>query len=138
MRRYRWFVVPALGVVLAILGLLVFALKDALVYFRTPTEVAESVAEGRVRLGGQVVPGTIEESPGGVAFDVTDGTTTLTVAHTGAPQQLFRAGIGVVVEGTWDGAVFHSDHMMVKHDEQYRTEDGGTYHPGGYPTGDPG
>jgi hypothetical protein len=29
--------------------------------------------------------------------------------------------------------MFHSDEMMVKHDEQYRTEDGGEYHPGDYP-----
>jgi cytochrome c-type biogenesis protein CcmE len=29
----------------------------------------------------------------------------------------------VVLEGTWDGAVFESDTMLVKHDEQYRSDD---------------
>jgi cytochrome c-type biogenesis protein CcmE len=32
-----------------------------------------------------------------------------------------------VVEGTWDGHEFHSDNMLIKHDEQYRTEDGEVY-----------
>ena len=56
--------------------------------------------------------------------------TSIPVIHTGAPQQLFQEGIGVVITGTWDGTEFHSDEMMVKHDEQYRTEDGEIYVPG--------
>ncbi len=35
----------------------------------------------------------------------------------------------MVVEGTWNGAIFSSDSMIIKHDEQYRTEDGGVYTP---------
>jgi cytochrome c-type biogenesis protein CcmE len=41
---------------------------------------------------------------------------------------LFQEGIGVVVEGTWDGTNFHSDTMLVKHDETY-TSDEGEYDP---------
>ncbi|MCB2222653.1 MAG: cytochrome c maturation protein CcmE [Actinobacteria bacterium] len=136
MRRYARFVIPALGLVAVLLGFLLFNLKDSLVFFRTPTEVVQEAQAGdgdRMRLGGQVVAGTIDETTDGVAFDVSDGTTTIAVIHTGAPQQLFQEGIGVVITGTWDGTMFHSDEMMVKHDEQYRTEDGGEYHPGDYP-----
>ena len=138
MRRYARFVIPALGLVAVLLGFLLFNLKDSLVFFRTPTEVVEQAtpdAADRMRLGGQVVGGTIEDTTGGVAFDVTDGTTTIAVIHSGAPQQLFKEGIGVVITGTWDGTTFHSDEMMVKHDEQYRTDDGQVYEPGEYPTG---
>jgi cytochrome c-type biogenesis protein CcmE len=141
MRRYARFVVPALGLVAVLVGFLLFNLKDSLVFFRTPTEVVQEAPAGasdRMRLGGQVVGGTIQDIDGGVAFDVTDGTTTIAVEHTGAPQQLFQEGIGVVITGTWDGEEFHSDEMMVKHDEQYRTEDGGVYSPGQYPDGDAG
>ncbi len=63
-------------------------------------------------------------------FSVTDGRETVLVIHQGAPQQLFREGIGVVVEGTWSGDQFSSDSMIVSHDEQYRTEDGEDYEPG--------
>jgi len=133
MKRYARFVIPALGLVVVLMGFLLFNLKDSLVFFRTPTEVVEDTTPGtgdRMRLGGQVVGGTVEDASGGVAFDVSDGVTTIAVVHTGAPPQLFQEGIGVVITGTWDGNEFRSDEMMVKHDEQYRTEDGDVYVPG--------
>ena len=86
-----------------------------------------AIRRARRRLGGQVVAGTVVEEAEGVRFDVTDGRETVAVYHSGAPQQLFQEGIGVVVEGTWDGSEFYSDVMLVKHDEQYRTEDGTEY-----------
>ena len=74
--------------------------------------------------------GSVVENDSGVSFAVTDGRETVNVVHTGAPQDLFQEGIGVVVEGTWDGARFSSDSMIVSHDEQYRTEEGDVYEPG--------
>jgi len=110
-------------------------LNSSLVYFNTPTEIADQEAgESRVRLGGQVVPGSVTENTQGVSFAVTDGREAVSVVHVGAPQELFQEGIGVVVEGTWDGSSFHSDTMLVKHDEQYGTDDG-TYDPE-HPTGE--
>jgi len=132
MRRYRGFVVAALGLAAVLAGFLVANIGDDLVYYRTPSEVLDDPARigaGRFRLGGQVVPGTVVDEGNIVQFAVTDGHATLAVAHEGTPQQLFREGIGVVVEGTWDGTTFHSDSMIIKHDEQYRTEDGGIYTP---------
>lgn len=132
MKRYRWFVVAALGLAAVLTGFLIANIGDDLVYYQTPSEVREDasrIESGRFRLGGQVVPGTIESQADGVRFSVTDGIATVSVDHEGAPQQLFSEGIGVVVEGTWDGEVFHSDSMIIKHDEQYRTEDGGVYTP---------
>lgn len=128
MRAYWKFIVPALIAVVALV-VLGFNLTSSLVYFNTPTELTtEDPGSARMRLGGQVVPGTVTDTSEGVNFDVTDGRTAVAVMHTGAPQQLFQEGIGVVVEGTWDGEAFHSDTMLVKHDETYRTDDG-TYDP---------
>lgn len=128
MRPYWKFVVPASIAVVALV-LLGFNLSSNLVFFNTPTELTEEEqGNDRLRLGGQVVEGSVNDTASGVSFDVTDGRTAVAVLHTGAPQQLFQEGIGVVVEGTWDGEVFHSDTMLVKHDETYRTEDG-TYDP---------
>ncbi len=129
--RYRLFVIPATGLLLVLVGFLVFgALGDNLVYFKTPTELmSEEVDGGRVRLGGQVVPGTVVQEATLVRFEVGDGHSVISVVHDGAPAQLFQEGIGVVVEGEWTGDEFHSDTMLIKHDEQYRTEDGGTYKP---------
>jgi len=133
-KRYWKFILPA-GIVVVLLVVLVTGLNANLVYFNTPTEMMQQQpGDARLRLGGQVVPGTVTDTPTGVTFDVTDGRETVAVAHTGAPQQLFQEGIGVVVEGTWDGNEFHSDTMLVKHDENYKSENG-DYDPN-HPYGD--
>ncbi|MGI9666324.1 MAG: cytochrome c maturation protein CcmE [Acidimicrobiia bacterium] len=122
MKRYAKFVIPALVIVVALVVLMV-NLSSALVYFHTPTElVAEEGSDERIRLGGRVVPGSVVDGDGVVTFDVEDCETFVAVAHTGTPPQLFAEGIGVVVEGEWDGSIFSSDTMLVKHDEQYRTD----------------
>jgi cytochrome c-type biogenesis protein CcmE len=130
MKRYWRFLVPAI-LIAAVIGVLLVTLQSNLVFFNTPTElVDQTAAEDRMRLGGEVVVGSVVESNAGVLFAVTDGRETVNVVHTGAPQELFQEGIGVVVEGTWNGREFASDSMIVSHDEQYRTEDGGVYEPG--------
>jgi cytochrome c-type biogenesis protein CcmE len=137
MRRYWRIVLPGVVIAVILVGLLI-SLRSSLVFFNTPTEVmGEAGGEERLRLGGQVVDGTVAQAGEEVSFDVTDGRTTVTVHHSGAPQQMFQEGIGVVVEGTWDGVVFTSDFMLVSHDEQYRTEDGVVYEPGRPPGSTP-
>lgn len=123
MKRYLRFIVPAV-VLVAILGFLLVNLSASLVYYNTPAEV--QVREGsdeRLRLGGRVEPGSVNQGDQTVTFNVQDCDTFVAVVHQGAPPQLFQEGIGVVLEGTWDGAVFESDTMLVKHDEQYRSDD---------------
>ena len=99
------------------------ALSGNLVYYVTPTELLHQhpAPNERLRLGGQVVPGSLHDVSDGVDFVVTDGTTRMTVVHTGSTPALFKSGTGVVLEGTYgtDGA-FHSDNMLVKHGEEYR------------------
>jgi cytochrome c-type biogenesis protein CcmE len=98
-------------------------LSGNLVYYVTPTELLqEQPAPGeRLRLGGQVLAGSVHDVADGVDFVVTDGTTRMTVEHAGGTPALFRTGIGVVLEGVYgpDGA-FHSDTMLVRHGEEYR------------------
>lgn len=127
--RYKAFIIPAIGLVVVLVGFMVSQLDDSLVYFRTPTEItSDQVEEGdRLRLGGQVVQGSVVATPEEVVFEVTDGVETVLVYHEGAPQQLFQEGIGVVVEGSWSDGAFHSDTMIIRHDEEYRTEDGEDY-----------
>jgi cytochrome c-type biogenesis protein CcmE len=127
-KRYWRFLVPAAALA-AILVVLLVNLSSSLVYFITPTELVETenATESRQRLGGQVVSGSVVEDGDGVSFSVTDGRFDVAVRHSGAPQELFDEGIGVVLEGTWDGSVFASDTMLIRHDEQYRTEDGKEY-----------
>jgi cytochrome c-type biogenesis protein CcmE len=123
-RRYWKFVLPAVALI-AVLVVLMANLSSSLVYYNTPAEVqAREVDNSRLRLAGRVTPGSVAEQDTTVAFEVEDCDTAVAVLHTGVPPQLFAEGIGVVVEGRWDGAFFSSDTMLVKHDEQYRADAG--------------
>jgi cytochrome c-type biogenesis protein CcmE len=122
MRRYARFVIPAV-VIIGVLGFLMVNLSSSLVYFNTPAELlARQPDDARLRLGGRVVPGSVVENDATVSFNVEDCESSVQVIHTGVPPQLFQEGIGVVVEGVWSGEAFESDTMLVKHDEQYRTD----------------
>lgn len=123
----RAFAVPGIGLAAVLAGVLTFGnLNDSLVYYLTPQEAvagrADAPAGERFRLGGLVETGSVVGTPDGVRFAVVDasGGSRVEVLHTGSPNQLFREGIGVVVEGQWRGDVFTSDTMIVKHDEEYR------------------
>lgn len=124
MKRYWKFVVPAI-ILVAVLVVLMANLSSSLVYYNTPAEVkSREVDSSRLRLAGRVTPQSVVEHDATVAFLVEDCESTVAVVHTGAPPQLFAEGISVVVEGTWDGEIFESDTMLVKHDEQYRADSG--------------
>jgi cytochrome c-type biogenesis protein CcmE len=104
-------------------GLVLFAMRDSIVFFYTPSEMASKhIAPGvRVRLGGLVEQGSlVKGSDGDVTFNVTDTQKTLKVNFKGLLPDLFREGQGVVAEGaaTAEGA-FKADSVLAKHDEKY-------------------
>jgi cytochrome c-type biogenesis protein CcmE len=104
-------------------GLVLFALKDSIVFFNSPTDIVEKqIAPGsRIRLGGLVKPGTLVRGDNLlVKFEVTDGNRSVPVSYTGILPDLFREGQGVVTEGALDGAGrFKADNVLAKHDETY-------------------
>ena len=76
----------------------------------------------RFRLGGLVIPGSIERAPGSlkVSFLVTDNQKTLSVEYEGVLPDLFRDGQGVIAHGTMDdNGIFVADEVLAKHDENY-------------------
>ena len=121
MRRGRTLVAVALLV--AGLGwVAVRGLSGNLVYYQTPSDLAGRTATGeRLRLGGYVLPGSVQRAGSSVHFVVTDGAARTGVVGSGDVPSLFKAGQGVVVEGVLgrDG-VFHADTVLVKHSDQYR------------------
>jgi cytochrome c-type biogenesis protein CcmE len=103
-------------------GLVLVALKDDIVFFRSPSEVLTGVAEGKqLRLGGMVEDGSVVRSADGlqVTFHVTDGAGTVPVSYRGVLPSLFREGQGVVVEGAMQGGTFEAASVLAKHDENY-------------------
>jgi cytochrome c-type biogenesis protein CcmE len=124
-RKQRRAALIATGVgILALATLLVlFALRDTIVFFHAPSDVFEKkIAAGeRFRLGGLVVQGSLKRGRGtAVEFAVTDLLKTITVSYQGVLPDLFREGQGVVAEGQLDGGGrFLADTVLAKHDETY-------------------
>lgn len=123
-KQRRFALIGAAGAVLVVaVGLILTALNDKIVFFRSPAEVAQlNIQPGtRFRLGGlvendSVVRGLNQK----VSFKVTDGARSMTVAYTGLLPDLFREGQGVVCEGELqaDGS-FVASTVLAKHDEKY-------------------
>jgi cytochrome c-type biogenesis protein CcmE len=113
----------ALAVLGLAAGLIMFALRDNIVFFYTPTQLAEKrpAPGARLRIGGLVKQGSLIKSDGrDVSFVVTDNANELAVAYTGLLPDLFREGQGVVADGVLQGdGKFRADSVLAKHDERY-------------------
>ena len=113
----------ALATVALAVALVLVALKDSIVFFNSPTDLAEKhVASGqRRRVGGLVKESSLWRGDNlAVRFALTDGSHEVTVSYRGQLPDLFREGQGVVAEGALDGTgTFQADTILAKHDERY-------------------
>ena len=130
-------VILALGTIfiLAGFGYLIYGGLDSnIVYFLTPAELQAKGPEAvgtAVRLGGMVVPGSVKWDADALdlRFVMSDNTSKVTVHSRKAPPQMFKEGMGVVVEGKLNrNGVFESSNVMVKHSNEYKAP-----HPGEKP-----
>jgi len=124
-RKQRRGVLIGSGVAVLTLAviLMMIAFRQSIVFFHTPSDIAESkIAPGvRFRLGGLVEQGSVKRGDGArVEFKVTDTLKTVAVSYEGVLPDLFREGQGVVTEGMLksDGQ-FEADTVLAKHDESY-------------------
>ena len=124
--RHRRFLWIGAGVFLlaAAVGLVLNAFQSNLVFFFSPTDVAEHRApQGRAfRIGGMVVEKSLIRGSDGltVRFNVTDTAQTVPVVYTGILPDLFKEGKGVVAQGKiGEDGVFHATEVLAKHDENY-------------------
>ena len=106
----------------AALGLSAF--KKNLLYFYTPSQVAEGAAPtGRAfRVGGLVETGSVKRESDGltVHFTVTDTAKSIPVTYKGILPDLFREGQGIVAMGRLnDSGAFIAEEVLAKHDANY-------------------
>lgn len=114
-------IVGGLGVVLAFV--LYQALTSARVFFYNVDEAVErrsELVDQTFRMQGTVVSEERIDSSGALRFTMAFGEATAEVRHTGdEPSGLFETGEKVLVQGRWEGEVFHSHQILVKHSEEY-------------------
>jgi len=111
------------GVSAAVL-LVLFAARQNVNYFFTPSEIAAKTApiDQVIRAGGMVLTDSINRKDGTleVQFQVTDFVENVTIIYDGILPDLFREGDGVVVIGKLDeNLVLTADTVLAKHDETY-------------------
>ena len=101
------------------------------IYYYTTTEAIDNItaiSSERIKLGGFVVSesvskGSIDETN----FEITDGNKTIKIVFDGFIPELFQDEMGVILDGYFENNIFYSDDMLVKHDNEYISEDGETY-----------
>ena len=117
------------------ISLIVFAsiriASNNTIYYYTTSEAIENITEissERIKLGGFVVSesvskGSIDETN----FEITECNKTIKIVFDGFIPELFQDEMGVILDGYFENNIFYSDDMLVKHDNEYVSEDGETY-----------
>lgn len=105
-------------------GLVLYALKQNINLFYTPTEMlqAKITHEQNLRIGGYVKMHSVQYDSLGesVNFIVTDRVNDLAVTFRGVLPNLFREGQIVVITGKLNSNhIFLANEVLAKHDEKY-------------------
>ncbi len=124
--RNRLIIVTA--IVLVLLAILLYTSSqggNSLAYFKTVTELKNnpSLVGKSVRVGGEVVPGTIKKNSTQVTFKVSDKKSTMTVTYEGAVPSTFAENIQVIAEGTYKKAgLVVADSLVTKCPSKYENK----------------
>ncbi len=123
-RKRLFFILAAIAIFGAAVGLVLYALKNNVSLYFTPTQVfnKEAPQARSFRVGGLVVDGSLKRERDGltVHFDITDTQKTMAVTYKGILPDLFKEGKGVVAQGKLQADnVFYAEEVLAKHDENY-------------------
>ncbi len=123
-RQRRIFMVLGLVVMVAAIAAMASQVfRENLMYFYSATEVVNGDVppQARIRLGGLVVPGSVQREPASlrVDFRMADCEHAVAVSYEGILPDLFREGQGIVATGRLQDGVFVADEVLAKHDENY-------------------
>jgi len=103
-------------------GLIGYAMRDGINYFKSPTQIVEDTPPPTqvLRVGGLVEEGSLKRGQGEViTFSITDGGETIKASYTGVLPDLFKEGQGTVATGRYVDGVFQATEILAKHDENY-------------------
>lgn len=112
----------AIALVFATTGLVGFAMRDGINFYRSPAQVAaDPPRAGEVfRIGGLVEVGSLKVGQGEVVtFNVTDTAVSIPAKFEGILPDLFAEGAGMVGMGVMEDGVFVASEILAKHDESY-------------------
>jgi len=102
------------------IAIILYNLSGNISFFVTPTELLAKPVHTELKLGGYAKDGSLHKIEiDEIEFEITDRVNKVKVRYKGPIPAIFREGQGVVVTGSYDGAVFHAKELLAKHDEKY-------------------
>ena len=119
-----------MGIALVVYASVQIASNNTIYYYTTSeaTSALDVDNSERIKLGGFVQNDSIENKGNGVtSFFITDGNEMIEIIFDGFVPELFQEEMGVILDGFFKDGVFYSDDMLVKHDNEYVSENGETY-----------
>ncbi|MDF1758643.1 MAG: cytochrome c maturation protein CcmE [Legionellaceae bacterium] len=123
-RRRLNVIILLLGVLSIAIALLMYALRQNISLFYSPSQLLNSPAQKSqlIRLGGLVVPGSVKRDTNSllVHFEVSDNQKTISIDYQGILPDLFKEGQSIVTQGYYLGnKEFKAVEVLAKHDEKY-------------------
>lgn len=117
-------IISILAILTIAAGLILYALKQNINLFYTPTQLLQAQVNPNqnLRIGGYVKKQSVHYDSSGqsVSFTITDGSNELIINYHGVLPNLFREGQGVVVTGKLSNQhLFIASEVLAKHDEKY-------------------
>ncbi|SNR41281.1 cytochrome c maturation protein CcmE [Puniceibacterium sediminis] len=120
-RRIQVVALAAVALVIST-GLIGYAMRDGINFFRSPSQVMEEPPRPTevFRIGGLVEEGTLQRGQGHeIRFSVTDGGASVPVVFAGVLPDLFEENQGMVGTGSYINGIFQATEILAKHDETY-------------------
>ena len=114
------FISCGITVLLVTTIILLVAFRSGIEFYKSPTQLLEvKEASIRLRVGGLVLRGSVENTGVNNSFVITDGNNEVKVQFVGVLPDLFAEGRGVIVRGQFKDNVFIASQVLAKHDEKY-------------------
>ena len=114
------FISCGLTVLLVTTTILLVAFRSGIEFYKSPSQLLEVKDSSiRLRVGGLVLQGSVENIGVNNSFVITDGNNEVEVQFVGVLPDLFAEGRGVIVRGQLKDNVFIASQVLAKHDEKY-------------------
>ena len=114
------FISCGLTVLLVTTTILLVAFRSGIEFYKSPSQLLEVKDSSiRLRVGGLVLRGSVENLGVNNSFVITDGNNEVEVQFVGVLPDLFAEGRGVIVRGQLKDNVFIASQVLAKHDEKY-------------------
>ena len=114
------FISCGLTVLLVTTTILLVAFRSGIEFYKSPSQLLEVKDSSiRLRVGGLVLRGSVENIGVNNSFVITDGNKEVEVQFVGVLPDLFAEGRGVIVRGQLKDNVFIASQVLAKHDEKY-------------------